>query len=222
MTRSDLIDRRPNRYSQPQYKDATLQVKVILQHLYFISLSVFLMIPACAFCVEPDWNVGVYGGQYYDSEPAGFTQGRLNYLDHYIIALTTSRTIWRADAFPLSLEIDGTIAHQFGLATLQEIGIVPVLRWSGFPWNEILRTSVRFGTFGPSYATSISPLERGTNGKGSQFLNFLVWELVFSLPQPKSDEVFLRLHHRSTINDLLNNYGANGDDFFTLGYRQYL
>jgi len=46
-------------------------------------------------------------------------------------------------------------------------------------------------------------------------------ELAFSLPQHKENEVFMRLHHRCTIYDLLNNYGANGEDFFTLGYREY-
>jgi len=28
------------------------------------------------------------------------------------------------------------------------------------------------------------------------------------------------LHHRCTIYDLMNNYGANGEDFFALGWRR--
>jgi len=29
------------------------------------------------------------------------------------------------------------------------------------------------------------------------------------------------LHHRCAVYDLINNYGANGEDFFTIGYRKY-
>ena len=186
-----------------------------------LAMLACLLMPVLAPAEERDWSVGAYGGQYYDSEPAGLTQGRANYLNQYIIALTASKTIWRAENWPLALEIDGTVGHQFGLATLQEFAVAPVLRWSGFPWNEVLPTSVRFGPLGYSYTTMISPLERGPTGEGSRNLNFLVIELAFSAPQAREHEVFMRLHHRCTIYDLLNNYGANGQDFLALGYRRF-
>lgn len=165
--------------------------------------------------------MGVYAGQYYDSEPAGFTHGNAAYLDQYITAVTASKTVWRSETFPMSLEIDGMLGHQFGLATLQEVAIAPVIRWSSFPWNKILQTDFRFGPLGVSYTTVISPLERGTNGDGNNTLNFLLAELAFSLPQIKSEEIFLRLHHRCSMYDVINNYGANGEDFFALGYRHF-
>ena len=113
------------------------------------------------------------------------------------------------------------IGQQFGMATLSEIGIAPVLRWSSFPWREILQTDIRFGPLGVSYTTSISPLERGPDGRGSNTLNLLLIEFDFSLPREKSKEVFVRLHHRCSIYNLLNDYGANGEDFLALGYRRY-
>ena len=192
-----------------------------LHGISYLLLSVLLEIPVSVFCAEPGWSIGGYAGQYYDSEPAGFSQGNPHYLSQYLIALTASREVWRTDALPLSLEIDGMIGHQFGLATLDEIAIAPVLRWSSFPWKEILQTDFRFGPLGFSYTTSVSPLERGIDGNGSRTLNFLLIELDFSLPKMKSKEVFLRLHHRCSIYDLLNNYGANGEDFAALGYRQH-
>jgi hypothetical protein len=197
------------------------QPRVYLQQLSFIFLSVFLMIPASAFCDEADWSIGGYGGQYYDSEPAGLTHGNANFLNQYLVAVTASRTVWRSKALPLSLEIDGMIGHQFGLASLDEIAIAPVLRWSSFPWKNTLQTDLRVGPLGVSYTTSVSPLERGKDGSGSQTLNFLLIELAFSLPQMKSKEVFVRLHHRCSSYDLLNNYGANGEDFLALGYRHH-
>lgn len=46
-------------------------------------------------------------------------------------------------------------------------------------------------------------------------------ELTFSRPQSRSHEVFVRLHHRCAIYDLLDNYGANGQDFLNIGYRRF-
>lgn len=192
-----------------------------LQKWCALFLSLFLMLPASASCEELNWSVGGYGGQYYDSEPAGLTQGRANFLNQYIVALTASRTIWRAEKWPLALEIDATVAQQFGVASLSEFAIAPVLRWSGFPWKETLPTSLRLGPLGFSHTTTVSPLERSSSGEGSRNLNFLMIELTFSLPKKQSDEVFVRLHHRCTIYDLLNNYGANGQDFLAFGYRRF-
>lgn len=196
------------------------QARVYLRQFACLLLAL-LMIPASAYGNERDWSMGVYTGQYYDTEPAGFSQGRASFLEQYMVAVTASKTVWRAKSLPMSFEIDGMLGHQFGLASLQEIAIAPVIRWSGFPWNETLQTDVRVGPLGFSYTTSVSPLERGTNGNGSQALNFFFVELDFSLPEMKSKEVFMRLHHRCSFYDLINNYGANGEDFFALGYRQY-
>lgn len=184
-----------------------------------LSLMMLLIFPLAAYCEEYDWSVGAYAGQYYDTEPAGFTQGNARFLNHHLVALTASKTIWRSQMLPLSLEMDGMIGHQFGLATLDEIAIAPVLRWSSFPWNSLLQTDFRVGPLGISYTTTVSPLEQGPSGDGSRTLNFLMLELDFSSPGKKSDEVFLRLHHRCSIYNKLNTYGANGEDFFVLGYR---
>lgn len=163
----------------------------------------------------------MYAGQYYDTEPAGVIKGKGNFLNHYLVALTASKTLWRSSEMPLALEVDGVIGHQFGKTTLQEVAVAPVLRWSGFPWNAALPTALRVGPLGLSYTTDISPLERGVDNQGGRLLNFLMIELAFTLPQQRSDEVFVRLHHRCSVYDLLNNYGANGEDFLTLGYRRF-
>jgi hypothetical protein len=198
---------------------STIKIRARLNSIF---ISAILTFSGSAFCNESDWSVGVYGGQYYDSEPAGLlTNGNATFRSQYLVALTTSKSIWRSDVLPLSLELDGMIGQQFGLASLSEIGVAPVLRWSSFPWKEILQTDIRFGPLGVSYTTPVSPLERGKSGNGSHILNLLLIEFDFSLAQQKSKEVFVRLHHRCAIYDLLNNYGANGEDFLAIGYRRY-
>lgn len=182
-------------------------------------LPLFLMFQTPAFCDELDRSIGGYGGQFYDSEPAGLTQGRANFQKHYLVALTGSKTVWRSATLPLSLEIDGMVGQQFGMESLTEIAVAPALRWSRFPWGDTLQTDLRFAPLGVSYTSKISALERGTDGNGSRTLNFLFIELAFSRPQMKSNEFFVRIHHRCALYDLLNNFGANGEDFLTLGYR---
>jgi len=179
------------------------------------------LVAGIAAAEDREWSLGVYGGPYYDTMPAGFLVGDAHFKDQYLIALTSSKTLWRSPTLPLSLEIDGVVGLQFGQATVTEVAVAPVLRWSGFPWNHVLQTDLRLGPLGLSYTPYVSPLERGSDGRGSQFLNFLMIETAFSRPGDKQHEVFLRLHHRCTIYDLLNDYGANGEDFFGIGYRRY-
>ena len=173
-----------------------------------------------ARAAEPDWSVGAYGGKYYDTEPAGFTQGRASFLDQYLVAATASKTVWRSEVWPVSLEIDGMVGYQNGIAPLWEVAVAPALRLSGFPWRETLRTDLRLAPLGISYTSAVSPLELGKDGQGSRTLNWLFIEVALSRPQQKSDEFFVRLHHRCAVYDLLNNYGANGEDFFALGFRR--
>jgi len=187
----------------------------------FLLLIFYMVILANAYAEEYDWSIGGYTGKYYDTEPAGVIKGDAGFLDQYIVAVTASKSVWRSSTLPLSIEMDGMVGYQAGLATLQEIAIAPVARWSSFPWNNFVQTDFRFGPVGVSYTTIVSPLEKGYYGEGSHWLNFLLAELDFSLPEKKSKEVFLRLHHRCSLYDMLNNFGANGEDFLAFGYRLY-
>ncbi len=184
-----------------------------------IVLSVGLLYQSQAFAAEPDWSIGVYGGKFYDTEPAGLTQGKATFMNHHMLAVTGTKTLWRSQSLPMSIELDAMIGQQFGMDSLTEIAFAPVLRWSSFPWKDTLQTDLRLGPLGLSYTSKVSALELGPEGKGSQTLNFLMIELAFSRPKDKSREVFMRLHHRCAVYDLLNNYGANGEDFLSFGYR---
>jgi len=184
-----------------------------------ILLSAGLLYQPQALSAEPDWSIGVYGGKFYDTEPAGLTQGKATFMNHHMLAVTGTKTLWRSESFPMSLELDAMIGQQFGMDSLTEIAFAPVLRWSSFPWKDTLQTDLRLGPLGFSYTSKVSSLELGPEGKGSQTLNFLMIELAFSRPKDPSREVFVRLHHRCAVYDLLNNYGANGEDFLSFGYR---
>jgi len=224
----DHIDSLASKLPRYQFMDSKLglleqhRASLFPQRIAPLLLCIFLIIPSSAYCEESGWSVGGYAGQYYNSEPAGLlTNQNATFLNQYLVAITASKSLWQAQALPLSLEIDGMLGYQFGTSSLAEVAVAPVLRWSSFPWKKLLQTDLRFGPFGYSYNSSIGPFERGTSGKGSRTLNFLLIEFDFSLPQIKSKEVFIRLHHRCSIYDLLNDYGANGEDFLVFGYRRY-
>lgn len=176
--------------------------------------------PTLAMAQEQNWSAGIYAGKYYDTEPGGFLAGRAGFVDQYLLAFTARKTIWQSATLPLALDLDGMVGIQGGVATLGEVAVAPALRWSGFPWQKYLHTSISAAPLGISYTPYVSPLERGKDGRGSQFLNFLFLEIAVANSRDKSTEVFARLHHRSTIYDLLNDYGANGEDFLTFGYRR--
>lgn len=187
---------------------------------HFVCTTLLAACPALAICAEPDWSMGAYAGKYYDSEPAGFVSGRANFLDHYLVAFTASKTVWRSQSWPVSIEIDAMVGQQSGLANLGEIAIAPAVRINAFNWPDVLKLDFRLAPLGLSYTTSVSPLERGAEGQGARTLNWLFLEMALSRPQQPKDELFFRLHHRCTVYDLLNNYGANGEDFFTMGWRR--
>ena len=93
------------------------------------------------------------------------------------------------------------------------------------------RTRVEFGSNKqPSVGTGANAFPAGFDPKPAPYnVSFTgtacsepkLIELAFALPEIKSKEVFVRLHHRCSLYDVLNNYGANGEDFLVLGYRRY-
>ena len=181
---------------------------------------VLLTSPVAVHANAPDWSVGVYGGQYHDTEPAGFLTGRSQFQSQYLLALTASKTVWRSRDWPVAVEVDGMIGQQWGQASVTEAAVAPVLRVHGWPGGKPWPLDLRLAPFGISHTSVVSPLERGPDGKGSQTLNFLMIEAAMSFDKQGRHEWFARLHHRCTIYDLINTHGANGEDFFTLGWRR--
>jgi hypothetical protein len=112
-----------------------------------------------------------------------------------------------------------------GHHTHQEFNAVIVARWLAFPWDDIVDTSIAFGE-GISYATKNPRVEidqpaqnHGYDYPISKWLNYLLVEYTFSLPKVFPDwSVFCRIHHRSGVYGLFNNY-SGGSDFLTFGLR---
>lgn len=93
-------------------------------------------------------------------------------------------------------------------------------RWTWFPWNDTVKTTLAFAD-GPSYASEIDSQERiqSGNGRGSNFLNFASPEITFALPGHPDDQLVLRDEHRSGIFGLINGV-HDASSFITIGYRR--
>ena len=76
------------------------------------------------------------------------------------------------------------------------------VKWSNFPWNHKLKTSIAIG-WGLSYTSDITAneaqdaIEADPDEGPQRWMNFLSFEYGFGLPQYPQWEVFYRLHHRS-------------------------
>jgi hypothetical protein len=75
------------------------------------------------------------------------------------------------------------------------------VRYDGFPWNDVLRTSVGIST-GLNLVADIPPSETNYGTKSipdeAVLQHYLSPEIAFSWPDKPEDELFIRIHHRST------------------------
>jgi hypothetical protein len=160
-------------------------------------------------------SLAVYGGIYSMSAPLQFP----DFTDEYLVGLTGSASLWQFESLPITLEIDGTVAYRFGKESRAEVGILPVVRWTEFPWNDKLYTNFRFGPLGLSYLSKESDLEDWGEG-ASKLENFLIYEFTFANPDDHSNEFFFRHQHRCNIYGLFDDNTPNGSDILTVGYRK--
>jgi hypothetical protein len=114
-----------------------------------------------------------------------------------ILGVAASRRIATV-AGVVDIETEIGIGQRFGQMQATELWSALYLRWTWFPWNDYLRTTLATST-GISYATDIEALERLQDGKrqGSRLLHYFSPEVTFALPSQPAWELVARLHHRS-------------------------
>jgi hypothetical protein len=95
------------------------------------------------------------------------------------------------------------------------------VRFDGFPWNDVLRTSLGIST-GLDMVAELPPSETNYGEKdipsGAILQHYLSPEIAFSLPEKPEDELFIRIHHRSTGYGLFWDT-STGSNVVTVGLR---
>jgi hypothetical protein len=170
---------------------------------------------------RPRNAVAVFVGR---SAPTNFTQiitqpWTTKFEDTAMVSLTYNRRLFTVIDH-LDIEAELGIAKRFGEADEWEFNTGILLRWTWFPWNDVIRTTLGISVFGPSYATGISQTEKDKSGndKGNRWLNFFAPELTFADPDNPELEFVFRLHHRSGIFGVYEGVDG-GSTFISTGLR---
>jgi hypothetical protein len=161
----------------------------------------------------PTWRVGTYVGALSHQafvDIAVVQPWKTKFEADYLIDFHAVYTAYRFERIPLELELEGGFAQRFGQNHQSEFDLIPMARWTWFPWNGLVYTNFRLGLLGASYVTGISQWELQNSGanKGSRFLNLLLPEVTFSSSPEAPFEVFVRVHHRSGIYGRINGIGG--------------
>lgn len=135
-----------------------------------------------------------------------------------LAAIAVSRrlvTFWNA----LSIEPEAGLGQRFGEMHATEFWGALNFRWTQFPWNNYVRTSIAIAD-GISFVSELDAKELRLNSPraGSHFLNFFSPSITFALPQYPAYELLIRWHHRSGVFGLINGV-HKGAQFFTAGLR---
>ncbi len=107
--------------------------------------------------------IAVFGGIVTDNNwEDTLVPWNLDYRESLVAGLAISHRIGRFDD-RLSFEIEGQVVRHFGDQDHWEFNLPIVARWEGFPWDDVIDTSLAFG-IGPSYASEIPTVEVANGG----------------------------------------------------------
>lgn len=92
-----------------------------------------------------------------------------------------------------------------------------IFRWANLPWNNYVNTSLALAE-GVSYDSSVPAIEKRNNDNTKRFLNYLMFEATFALPDYPRLQLVARVHHRSGAYGLYH-AGNSGSNDVGLGVR---
>ncbi len=141
-----------------------------------------------------------------------------------IVAGAASRRL-ATIASVIDLEGEFGIGQRFGLMHETEVWAALYARWTWFPWNRYVRTTIAAST-GLNFASAVPDIERQRDktGRGSRLLHFFSPEITIGLPAYPRWDLVARIHHRSGARILFGDVGmfngvGGGVHFATLGVR---
>jgi len=178
----------------------------------------FLTFPGHA--EELDHHITLYGSVMANGALVDMAIANIELEPEYRFAvLAAGKKIanWRDE---IDFEMEGQIVRHFAGQHLWEFNALIVARWLYFPWNHKIKTSFAAGE-GLSYASEPPEFEeKHHGGKTSAFLNYLMFEVEFALPQHPRWGLVTRVHHRSGVFGLFN--GVHGAmNAYSLGIRYH-
>ena len=164
------------------------------------------------------WSLTLYHGTLAQKRLVDIFANRHTLESSYLMAAALGRD-FAGDPDGLTWEWEGQVGKHYGKQHHWEFNALVAARWNRFPWDRYVDTSFAFGE-GLSYAARTPRVERRDLDSTSQFLNYLLFEVTFGLPQVPRWHLVGRIHHRSGVFGLFN--GVHGGSDFTAVGVKYL
>jgi hypothetical protein len=164
------------------------------------------------------WFVSYYAGQYSDTAFNEIIRFNTEFESSYVHVLSMGKELGLYKDI-IQNELEAQVSKHTGDQDHEEINGVFTLRWLPFWWDDFLDTSFAFGN-GISYATEDPPLEirDSDDDETSKWLYYFLVEMAFGVPKTTDWDLFLRIHHRSSVFGAIDNVIA-GSNFVGLGIR---
>jgi hypothetical protein len=134
--------------------------------------------------------------------------------DAYLAGVSVSRRVGGV-FLSIDIELEGQVVRHFRGQSHWEFNGAVVGRWTRFPWNELLPSSLAYG-IGPSYATEVPDQEVARLETSQRLLVYTLTELEVGLPGRRWSTI-ARIHHRSGAFGGLADEG--GSNWITVGIR---
>jgi len=173
------------------------------------------------------WSLLYYYGIAASDPLISILTGQFHRWPEHIQTIELAYTLHQDNAFrqlvhPIVgvVQIAGNVGLREGSneAPIKEFNPFVIFRWSQFPWNTYIATSLAIGE-GVSYTSSIPALEkRGHHSNNKRLLNYLMLEATLALPTLPQWQTVLRIHHRSGAFGLYR-AGNSGSNEVGLGIR---
>jgi len=208
-------DMKPN---PMQPKRSNTAKRSFCRGLALLAAAALVFVASDASGAGDRWFLSVYGGQLSDTAFNEVIRFNTQFENYYLAAVALGKELWSYRE-TLALEAEGQAVQHFEGKDHQEFNALLILRWLPFPWDNYIDTSIAFGN-GISYATRDPEYEEkeADDNVTSQWLYYLMLEIVFSLPEEPSWAVFTRVHHRSSVFGLIDGVFA-ASNYVCVGLR---
>jgi len=192
---------------------------MVIKNLIIAVLMVIALMPAfiAKAMAGEDFALSVYSGRMTDGDFGDAISGKSDFIDAYVVVGALSWTFARYFEDALSFELEGQVGKWWGDQDNVEFNLPVAIRWSKFPWNHYVLTSLAYG-LGPSYATEKPDAEIDLHDTTKKFLVYWFGEIAFGPPQSKWAGI-LRIHHRSGAFGLIADHGEGGSNTLAAGLK---
>ncbi len=157
--------------------------------------------------LERGWALTAFAGRLTtDSVTNEILVAEAEFEDAGAVGLAASKDLFRVGDY-LRFALEAQVLKHFGDQDHWEFNFPLVARWTEFPWNHLVPTTIALGD-GPSIPTETPELERRRRPQESaQVLNYVLGEITLGLPQLPRWSLALRFHHRSGVFELIDDVG---------------